>query len=125
MGLEQVVGQLGVGPVRPVQALFGRSIDDPPADLVGQARRDRARGPLGFAGPEPAEPAFQVGVEPALDSSAVDAQVGGDVLVSAAAMGQEDDWDGCDRAGAEDFGGNRTILGPRGPSVPMTTVRKA
>ncbi len=32
---------------------------------------------------------------------------------------------GCDRASAKDFGGNRTILGPREPSVPMTTVRKA
>jgi chromosome partitioning protein len=33
--------------------------------------------------------------------------------------------DGCDRANAKDFGGNRTILGPRGPSVPMTTVPEA
>jgi len=35
------------------------------------------------------------------------------------------DADGCDRASAKDFGGNRTIFGPRGPSVPMTTVREA
>ena len=32
---------------------------------------------------------------------------------------------GCDRANAKDFGGNRTIFCPRGPSVPMTTMRKA
>ena len=32
---------------------------------------------------------------------------------------------GCDRAGAKDFGGNRTIFCPRGPSVPMTTARQA
>ena len=34
-------------------------------------------------------------------------------------------YNGCDRAGAKDFGGNRTIFGPRGPSVPMTTVPEA
>ena len=33
--------------------------------------------------------------------------------------------EGCDRASAKDFGGNRTIFCPSGPSVPMTTVRKA
>ena len=33
---------------------------------------------------------------------------------------QSNDSQGCDRAGAKDFGGNRTIFGPRGPSVPMT-----
>jgi hypothetical protein len=32
---------------------------------------------------------------------------------------------GCDRAGAKDFGGNRPIFGPRGPSVQKPTVRKA
>ena len=32
---------------------------------------------------------------------------------------------GCDRAGAKVFGGNRTIFGPRGPSVPMTTVQES
>jgi hypothetical protein len=39
-----------------------------------------------------------------------------------------DEWSGykgCDRAGAKDFGGNRTTFGPRGPSVPMTTGWKA
>jgi transposase-like protein len=35
------------------------------------------------------------------------------------------DINGCDRAGAKDFGGNRPIFGPRGPSVPLTTVRRA
>ena len=29
----------------------------------------------------------------------------------------EHEADGCDRAGAKDFGGNRTTFGPRGPSV--------
>ena len=33
--------------------------------------------------------------------------------------------EGCDRASAKDFGGNRTIFGPRGRSVPMTTVPEA
>ncbi len=32
---------------------------------------------------------------------------------------------GCDRASAKVFGGNRTIFGPRGPSVPITTMQKA
>jgi hypothetical protein len=31
---------------------------------------------------------------------------------------------GCDRASAKVFGGNRTIFGPRGPSVPTTTMQK-
>jgi len=34
-------------------------------------------------------------------------------------------FEGCDRASAKDFGGNRTIFGPRGRSVPMTTVPEA
>ena len=34
-------------------------------------------------------------------------------------------YNGCNRAGAKFFGGIRTIFGPRGPSVPMTNVRRA
>ena len=51
VGLEQVVGQLGVGPVGPVEPLAGRPLDDPAADLLGQVGRDRRGVPLGLAGP--------------------------------------------------------------------------
>jgi hypothetical protein len=93
VGLEQVVGQFGVGPVGPVQALLGRTVDDPALALVGPLGGARAGRPPGLAGPQPVEPALQVGVEPALDRPAVDAQVGGAVLVLAALVGQQDNVD--------------------------------
>ena len=46
---------------------------------------------LGLAGPEAVEAAVEVGVEPALDGAGRDAEVGGDVLVRAAPVGQPDD----------------------------------
>src|SRR5262249_58603352 len=51
-GLLQVVGQLRVGPVSPLQALLGRPLDDPTADLVGQAVGDVGRSSLGLASAE-------------------------------------------------------------------------
>lgn len=91
MGLEEVVGQLLVGPAGPVQALAGGPLDDPAAQLVGQRRGDLARLALGLAGLEAAEAAGAVGVEPAGDGPAVEPQVGGDVLACPAAVGHEDD----------------------------------
>src|SRR5438309_712836 len=44
VGLPQVAGQLLVGPVGPVEALLGRAVDDPAADLVGQAVGDLGGG---------------------------------------------------------------------------------
>ncbi len=46
---------------------------------------------LGLAGYQGVEPAFEVGVEPPLDGAGRDSQVGGDVLVLAAPVGQADD----------------------------------
>src|SRR4051794_36116295 len=78
-------------PVGPVQALFGRSVDDPAAQLVGQRRRDGAWSALGLLGLQRVEPAVAVGVEPTRDGFAVDAQIGGDVLAWSAPVGHPDD----------------------------------
>ena len=86
-----MVGQLGVGPVGPVEPLAGRPVDHPAADLLGHLGRDRRGVPLGLAGPQAVEAAFEVGVEPPLDGAGRDPQVGGDVLVLAAPVGQPDD----------------------------------
>ena len=47
--------------------------------------------PLALRGIKAVEPAVEVGVEPALDGAGGDAQVGGDVLVGPAPVGQPDD----------------------------------
>src|SRR5262249_55145623 len=86
--LVQVVGQLGVRPVGPVQALPGRPVDDPATHLAGQPVGDLGRPALGLAGPQAAG---AVGVQPACDAAAVDAQVEGDVLPRPAAVGHQDD----------------------------------
>jgi hypothetical protein len=91
VGLEQVIGQLLVGPGGPVQAAGGRPVDHPALDRVGQAGGDLGRGALGLAGPEAVGAAVEGGVEPALDGARRDAQVGGAVRVPPAAMGQEHD----------------------------------
>jgi hypothetical protein len=90
VGLEQVIGQLGVRPVGTVQPLLGRPLDDPAFDLVGQRGGDLAGGSLGLAGLQAVEAAFQIGIEPTGNGAAVDAQVGGDVLVGPAAVGKQD-----------------------------------
>lgn len=91
MGLEQVVGQLGVRPVGAVQPLLGRPVEDPTLDIVGQLDGDLAGCAFGLAGPQAVEAPLQVGVEPAGYGASADAQVGGDVLVGPAAVGQQDD----------------------------------
>src|SRR5262249_25888606 len=51
LGLEQVIGQLGIGPVGPVESLLGRPLLHPRLDLVGQVSWDFRSGPLRLAGP--------------------------------------------------------------------------
>lgn len=46
--------------------------------------------PRAFADAEPRDPAFELGVEPALNGAGRDAQVAGDVLVRPVAVGQSD-----------------------------------
>jgi hypothetical protein len=91
LGLSQVVGQALIRPVGAVQAAAGRAGDDPGADVVGQLGGDVAGLARGLAWPQTVEAAFQVGVEPALHTAAVEAQVKGDVLARAALVGQQDD----------------------------------
>src|SRR5262249_56879283 len=76
-GLVEVVGQLGVGPVGPVEPLLGRPLD-PPAATAGRGRRSAWASPPRFTGAQAVEAALQVGVEPALDGARGDAQVLGD-----------------------------------------------
>src|SRR5262249_4098564 len=90
-GLAEVVGEFRVRPVGPVEALPGRPVDDPAAQLAGQRRGDVARLALGLLGSQGVEGAAAVGVEPAGDGPGVDAQVGGDVLAGAAPVGHQDD----------------------------------
>jgi hypothetical protein len=87
----EVLGQLGVGPIGPVQALPGRPLDDPAADLLGRPGRDPGLGPPGLAGPEPGEAESQVEVEPPLDGARGDGQVGGDLLMGPVPVGHQDD----------------------------------
>ena len=68
-----------------------RPLDDPAADLLAQVSRDLRRSALGLAGPEAVEAPVEVGVEPALDGAGRDPEVGGDVPVLAAPVGQADD----------------------------------
>jgi len=91
LGLEEVVGQFLVGPAGAVQTLFGRPVDDPTPDRVGQGVGDGRLSPLGLAAAQPVEALVEVGVEPALDGAWGDGQVGGDVLVRSSALGQADD----------------------------------
>jgi hypothetical protein len=93
LGLEQVVGQLLVGPVGAVEALRGRPLDDPALEFVGQYGGDLAGLARGQARTQAVEPAFEVGVEPALDGARGDGQVLGDLLVGPVPGGQADDLD--------------------------------
>src|SRR5262249_20364812 len=79
LGLEQVVGQFGVGPVGPVQSLFGRPVDHPLADNGGQVGGQLGFGSLGLSRLESVQAIGQIGVEPALDRSRSGAGIGGDV----------------------------------------------
>src|SRR5262249_55574349 len=68
VGLQQVVGQLLVGPVGPVQAASRRPVDDPTADLVGHRVGDVGSLALSLFGEQALEAVFAVGVEPAGDA---------------------------------------------------------
>src|SRR5262249_43479303 len=81
VGAIQVLGQLGVRPVSPVQPLGGWPLDDPTADLVAQISRDLRLGPLGPAGLQPGQAMLQVAVEPSLHGAGRDAQVFGDLVM--------------------------------------------
>src|SRR3954462_5724777 len=48
LGLEEMVGQLLMGPVGPVQPLLGWSVDDPLAEGRGQLGGEPGLGPLGL-----------------------------------------------------------------------------
>src|SRR5688572_9212464 len=65
--------------------------DRPAADLIGLMGRDRRCPPLGLAWWEAAEATHEVGVEPPLDGARGDPEVGGDVPVLPAPVGQPDD----------------------------------
>ena len=91
MCLAEVIGQLGVGPVGPVEPLAGRPLDDPAADDPAQVGRDGRGVPLGLEGLQGRQATPEVGVEPSLDGARRDAQVGGDVLVGPTPMGHADD----------------------------------
>src|SRR5262249_42685847 len=89
-GLVQVVGQLLVGPVGPVQPLLGRPLDDPAFDLVGQAGGALAGLAWGLGRAQAVEPTIQVGVEPALHRTRGYSQVRGYLLVGPVAARQPD-----------------------------------
>lgn len=86
VGLPPVVGQLGMGPVGPIEPLGRRPVDDPAAD-----DRDRQRLALGLARPQGGDAALEVGIEPVLDGAGADAEVGGDVLGEPTPVGEPDD----------------------------------
>jgi hypothetical protein len=93
LGLEQVVGQLGVGPVGPVEPLLGWPVDDPLAEGRGQVGGQLGFGPLGLAWLELVQAAGQVGVEPALGRPRGGPGVGSDLRVLAAPVGHQDNLD--------------------------------
>jgi hypothetical protein len=88
--VPQGVGQFLVGSVGVVQPLRRRPFDAPAFDLVGQFGGDLPglTGRLAWA--EAIEPAFAVGVEPALDGAWVDGQALGNLLVGPVPGGQAD-----------------------------------
>ena len=91
LGFEQVVGQLLVSPVGAVEPMLGRPVDDPAAHLVGQGSGEFAGLAFGLLGSQGLEAGVAVGIEPAGHGLSVHAQVGGDVLAWAAAVGHKDD----------------------------------
>src|SRR5262245_3834025 len=91
MGLEQVVSQLFVGPVRPVEPTAGRAADDPGADRVGQGVGEGGGLALGLSRGQGVQPAVAGGVEPAGDAAAVEGKVLGDLLTRSAGVSQQDD----------------------------------
>src|SRR5262245_42174907 len=90
VGAVQVLGQLLVGPVGPVQPLPGRPLDDPAAEFGAQLRRDLGPGAGGLARGEAVGAALEVGVEPALHGAGAHPQVVGDGLPRQAMVGQAD-----------------------------------
>jgi hypothetical protein len=80
-----------MGPVCPVQPLFGRPLDDSAAELVSFVGRDRRRASLGLARLETVEASIEVGVEPPLDGPGCNPQVGRDLLMGSAPVSRPDD----------------------------------
>src|SRR3954452_9457984 len=80
------------GPRQPVILVLGGIwADTPTGGPLGQLGWDLGLCPPGLAGPQTGEAVDQVGVEPPLDGPGGDGQVGGDVLVGPAPVGQPDD----------------------------------
>ena len=71
-GFPRVVGQLGVGPVGPVEPLTGRPGDHPAADFLGHLSRDHRGVPLGLSRIQAFKAPIEVGVEPPLDGTGRD-----------------------------------------------------
>jgi hypothetical protein len=90
-GLEQVLGQFGVRPVGPVQAVFGRPVDHPLPQDRGQVRRQFGFRPARLPRPQSVDAAVEVGVQPSLHRPGGGAGVGGDVRVPAAPVGHQND----------------------------------
>lgn len=88
---KEVVGQFGISPIGPIQATGGGSVNDPLTQGGCKVVGELGYGTRAFAGVEPFESAFEVGVEPSLDGARRDAQVTGDVLVRSVAMSQAND----------------------------------
>src|SRR5262249_54753489 len=91
LGLVQVVGEFLMRPVSTVEALFRRPVDDPAAHLVGEGGGNVARLALGFLGLQRGETAIAVGVEPARDGLALNAQGGSNILARPSPVGHQDD----------------------------------
>src|SRR4051812_22911690 len=81
LGLVEVIGQFGVGPVGPVQALLHGPVDHPLLQERSEVGGEFGGGAGGLAGSQALEAAIQIGVEPALDGAGSNAKVGGNVLV--------------------------------------------
>lgn len=92
-GLEQVVGQLGVGPVGPVEPVLRGTVDDPLPEDRGQVGGELGPRPGCLPGAEAVESAVEVGAEPPLDGPRGGAGVGRHVRVAAAPVGHPDDLD--------------------------------
>lgn len=99
LGLEQVVGQFGVGPVGSVKSLFGGPVDHPLAEDGDQIGGQLGLGSLGLAGLESVQTTTEVGVEPALDRAWGGCGIDSDLRVLAAAVGHKNDLDAVSQDG--------------------------
>jgi hypothetical protein len=71
--------------------VLGRPVHDPLLQDRSEVGRELRLGPGRLARLKALQAAFQLGVEPALNAAGANAEVFGDRLVRAAALGQQDD----------------------------------